>query len=75
MILRLFSTKMNFLKVFTVAMGLILFVSCKKNDTIGKFVESSCPLELPADVLENGKFLYGHMQVPELSQTPNGNTL
>jgi len=54
---------------------LLLILGCNKNENIGKFIEVACPLDLPADVFESGKFLYGHMKVPELFENPKGNTI
>ena len=49
--------------------------SCNPKEQTGTFIESDCPLELPADLLESGKFMYGHMRVPEFFENPGGNTL
>ncbi len=59
--------------VFGVLLGLLM--SCDTQGQTGKFVEATCPLELPADILESGKFLYGHMSVPEFFKHPGGKTL
>ena len=53
----------------------VILGGCKKNSDTGKFIQVPCPLELPAEILESEKFLFGQMEVPELSDQPNRKTI
>jgi len=61
--------------IILAAIAILINTACQKNDNVGKFIETECPLDLPAELLESDKFLYGKIEVPERSEQPNGKTI
>ncbi len=53
----------------------ILFVGCKHDNGIGKFVNAPCPIKVPDGLIDSGKFSYGYIKVPEFHNKPDGKTI
>lgn len=62
-------------KIILAAIAILINTACQKNENAGKFTKTDCPLDLPLELVESDKFLYGKIEVPELSEHPNGKTI
>lgn len=65
----------NLLQLFFIFCFQITVYGQSSQVEIGKFIEASCPLDLPTELLGSGKFMFGHIEVPELSKHQNGKTI
>ena len=52
-----------------------LFFSCTKQIEYGQFTQSKCPIEIPEELANSGKFTYGYMTVPEFHDTPGSKAI
>lgn len=50
----------------------VLHIGCNRNSDLGKFIPNTCPIPVPQEVLDSGKFAYGYIKVPEFHKKPNG---
>lgn len=51
-----------------------LLLGAQKSDYLGKFVQESSPFEMTKELEAKGKFIFGHMEVPQRAANPNGPT-
>jgi len=53
----------------------LLQIGSNRDNGLGKYILTTCPIPVPQGLVESGKFSYGYMKVPEFSNKPNGNAI
>ena len=53
----------------------LILIGCKGNNSLGEFVQTACPIPVPQELVESGKFSYGYMKVPEFHKNPDGKAI
>ena len=66
---------MKKIMVFLLIASSLLLINCGPEDMSGELVLTDCPVEIPIELLESGKFSYGYMKVPEIAANPDGRTI
>lgn len=44
----------------------LLLIGCNRDNNLGEYVQTTCPIPVPQDLIDSGKFTYGFIKVPEI---------
>lgn len=53
----------------------LILTGCNRDNDLGKYVLTTCPINVPQELIESGKFSYGFIKVPEFHNKRNGNAI
>ena len=65
---------MKKINVLTIIFFLAM-IGCDEENNIGEYTPTVSPIPVPQELVENGKYSYGYMKVPESYEQPDGKSL
>lgn len=66
---------MKITNVFKFIILSLTLAGCHTKNNFAEYREAPCPITVPQDLIESGKFSYGYVKVPELHKNPDGKAI
>ena len=61
--------------IILIVLFALLLIGCNRGNNLGEYVQTTCPIPVPQDLIDSGKFTYGFIKVPEIHNKRNGKTI
>ncbi|MBK3519999.1 alpha/beta fold hydrolase [Carboxylicivirga marina] len=62
-------------KITLIALVSLILCYCSPKEQVPFMAETQCPIEVPKELIDNAKFKYGYIKVPEFHKQPNAKQL
>lgn len=62
-------------KILNLIIISLILTGCNKDNNLGEYVLTTCPIDVPQELIESGEFSYGFIKVSEFHNKRNGNAI